>query len=272
MAPFPEQNREQAWQNLVPPNTSGHEIFCNIGCVFPWHNTQLLTPSNRDKTELWKRLRLDGVVMLLPGQWLQDLPFTPTSSPQHLTENDIKRMKLWASMLENPEFQSGLGEEEQLCSDARLTVRAAQNRIQGNLQDFSEYKVLLSFAAFSLFYGGIHATSWENYFPSEIKADYVANRCLHCYRWRHRNMHSWMHTATVDADVIMAPGQGISSGGANENPSIYRILFGLNIKCLILLSISARLFLVVEVFISIRRLPIAAYDTVNWARFLPHII
>jgi len=210
--------------------------------------------------------------MLLPGQWLQDLPFTPTSSPQHLTENDIKRMKLWAPILENPELQSGFGEKGQLSSDARLTVRAAQNRIQGNLQDFSEYKVLLSFAAFSLFYGGIHATSWENYFPSEIERTMwqiavcivigggIVTCVLGCIQRR------WTLTS------LWPLGKGSHLEGRTKIQAFIGYCLGLNIKCLVLVSISARLFLVVEAFISIRRLPIAAYDTVNWARFLPHII
>ena len=40
---------------------------------------------------------------------------------------------------------------------------------------------------------------------------------------------------------------------------------------LFLLFFFARLFIVVEAFISIRSLPVGAYDTVNWINFLPHI-
>jgi len=32
-----------------------------------------------------------------------------------------------------------------------------------------------------------------------------------------------------------------------------------------------RLYLVVEAFISVRSLPVGAYETVNWVEFLPHI-
>jgi len=33
----------------------------------------------------------------------------------------------------------------------------------------------------------------------------------------------------------------------------------------------ARLFLVTEAFISIRSLPVGAYDTVTWVNVLPHV-
>ena len=39
----------------------------------------------------------------------------------------------------------------------------------------------------------------------------------------------------------------------------------------ILLYVSARVFITVESFISIRKLPLGVYVTVNWANYFPHL-
>jgi hypothetical protein len=41
--------------------------------------------------------------------------------------------------------------------------------------------------------------------------------------------------------------------------------------CLIALYIGARIFVVVESFISIRRLPLGVFVTVDWADYIPHL-
>lgn len=107
--------------------------------------------------------------MMFPGQWLDGLPFTPISAPVHLTKEDIERLKLWTELLEHPDYQRDDRSCEHLATEARLSWSAPQNRIQGNLSEFSDNKVLLAFSLFGLIYGGTHATSWNSHFPTVVE-------------------------------------------------------------------------------------------------------
>jgi hypothetical protein len=266
---FLRQARNQAWQGITPPNASGYQILGTVSASFPWHKTDLLWPNERDKLEVENRSVSNGLVMLFPGQWLDGLPFTLISGPRHLTREDIERLKLWAKLFEHSDFE--FGDRNHFATDARLTRSAPQNRIQGNLSEFSEQKVLSAFALFGFIYGGMHATSWNSYFPTVVEkmmwrvgATVVMGGGLVVYVLAHL-MRRWTLT-------FLWP-LGTGSHAQNRTKSQARIAnCVLAVIQIVVAGLSlSRGFLIVEAFISCRSLPLEAYSTVEWATFLPHI-
>lgn len=99
----------------------------------------------------------------------------------------------------------------------------------------------------ALLYGAIHIAAWNGHFPT------TAERLL----WRISSC-----TVTGDAVIIVA----ILGLNIDDKIKSVSIIGGY----LIFLHLFGRLYLVVEAFISVRSLPLAAYETVNWVGFLPH--
>lgn len=102
-----------------------------------------------------------------------------------------------------------------------------------------------------LLYGGIHAIAWNAHFPS------FAEQMI----WR--------------VSVCIIGGGGLlwlHMRRMYENPLIFdsRTII-LVVWLMIYIYILARIFIVTEAFISVRSLPVGAYDTVKWVNFLPHI-
>jgi hypothetical protein len=107
-------------------------------------------------------------------------------------------------------------------------------------------------ALLSLFYGGIHAIAWDAHFPS--RQEQIIWRIAAC--------------CVAGGAVIMwgslVVGLSTSRDLLETTSSVVLLISGL-------LFMFGRLFLLIEAFISVRSLPIGAYDTANWVNFLPHI-
>jgi uncharacterized membrane protein YsdA (DUF1294 family) len=157
-----DNDASEMWNKILPPNKSSRVVEGAAETV-PWKNPRELEAAvERCSTH-------HGLVMLLPGQWLEDIPLTPVSGPQHLTAQDIQRLELWNRVLQCPDFKNRDRETRSFSRDARLTQKASHSRIQGNLQEFSESKTLLIFASLGGIYGAVHATSWTGHFPSVLE-------------------------------------------------------------------------------------------------------
>jgi hypothetical protein len=100
----------------------------------------------------------------------------------------------------------------------------------------------------NLAYGGIHAAAWNAHFPSVLEQNF----------WR----------AAVCLVVSGVLGMVCKTYSWDRKPGM-PMLF-ITLLCMVVYFV-ARLFLITEAFISVRSLPIGAYDTVNWPNFLPHI-
>jgi hypothetical protein len=122
-----------------------------------------------------------------------------------------------------------------------------------------------------MFYGGIHATSWNDHFPSNVEQTMwrlgacgvmgggIAVCILACLL-RHG-------TRTV----IWPLGQGGHYEGRTKCQERIAIILLVMIKVLTAGFSGSRGFLVLEAFMSLRSLPLGAYSTVDWASFLPHV-
>jgi hypothetical protein len=70
--------------SILPPNTSGLAVVGNVD-LDQWTSWSV-------EWRLDEARRADGVVMLLAGQSLDGIPFSPRSLPQHLNQQSIKRL------------------------------------------------------------------------------------------------------------------------------------------------------------------------------------
>jgi hypothetical protein len=118
----------------------------------------------------------------------------------------------------------------------------------------------------SMAFGAIHAVAWHDYFPSEVEAWIWRLSALYVtfsgLVWLLVNMTARL-SKRIDAlwDRILA---------LEESRAVIGFFSALCTFCGVL-YIFARLFLVVEAFISVRKLAIAAYETPNWAQLIPHL-
>jgi hypothetical protein len=182
---------------------------------------------------------------------------------------DIERLVLWAKILDNPGYKCIGQVETNFITDARLTQSAPQNRIQGNLKEFSEHKVLLAFALLGLMYGGTHATSWNGHFPTDVERNVTAcvvmGGGIVVYVLDHA-LRRWTLTS------LWPLGKGSHEKTRTKSQKGLAICLVIVIKLVVGAISVSRMFLILEAFISCRSVPSEAYSTVDWAAFVPHII
>lgn len=141
----------------------------------------------------------------------------------------------------------------------------------------------LAIAISTALYGGLHAAAWHSFFPTEVEK----------WFWR------------VSSTVIAASGLSFAYGMASDRlychidpnqyrPSVRRAAWALE-WVMYLLSLDgsdftirtsfgrivytslgvccviARLYLVVESFISLRKVPVEVYQTPDWTQWIPHL-
>lgn len=118
----------------------------------------------------------------------------------------------------------------------------------------------------SIAYGGVHIAAWDDYYPSTIEA------------WMWRSSSIWVSFSGLVWLVINLLAFSFKPVDDYWNRVLalearwysYFILGTLCFLCGIA-YLFARIFLVVEAWISIRSLPHAAYETPDWTQIVPHI-
>ena len=179
-----------------------------------------------------------------------------------------------------------------------ITKRACNSSFQGLLEgDVSLSKFCWGLGFLSAAYGGLHASEWNAFFPTQLE----------CYMWR-------LSAVVVPVAGFAAAGIVLAVENVNWKPikPILRWVKGLlealmgppsrDIHCQVLrilskvretlvfvliftpivlyyiilgfffiLYVSCRLYLVVGAYVSIRELPLDAYRTPEWSQLLPHL-
>ena len=92
-------------------------------------------------------------------------------------------------------------------------------------------------------YGGIHAIAWNGHFPTLVE------------------QRMWQAAAVL---VVAMAAILFGLGALQHIPMVLS-------ASIVTLYATARLYLVVEAFISLRSLPLGAYSTPSWVDTLPHI-
>ena len=120
------------------------------------------------------------------------------------------------------------------------------------------------------FYGATHALAWNFPFPSP------AERLL----WRIASIDIMAGTVTILALFSVAvylhehEARSLSTSIATKEPGVLPILFRTFVLAGLLnvpLFLLSRIFVVFESFLSLRRVPVGAYISVQWAQYVPHL-
>lgn len=118
----------------------------------------------------------------------------------------------------------------------------------------------------SSMYGGIHIAAWSDFFPTSVErllwrfsATYIASSgafwlllCVVAFRWPWASQY-WDRFIELRAHKIEY------------------IVLGFGATICGIAYIFARVFLVVDAVVSLRQLPISAYDTPDWTTVFPHL-
>lgn len=150
-------------------------------------------------------------------------------------------------------------------SDARLCRNAAQGKIQGNLQIFSEIRTLLALAILGVLYGSIHASSWNGHFPTRIEQ--IAWQTSTCVVMGGGIIvcildHFLRHLTKTS---LWPLGKGSYSKERTVQQKVLAWAFLSIINSVATCCTIARCYLVFESLASFRSLPVKAYSTVPWA-------
>ena len=121
----------------------------------------------------------------------------------------------------------------------------------------------LVLAIVSAAYGGLHASAWNNFFPTWHE----------CLMWRISAL------AVVAAGITAAsifllrkPIDSVLDAVAEwGREKLVAVAIIIPMWMALLFYCGCRIFLVVEAFISIRELPIDAYKTPAWTQLIPHL-
>ena len=141
------------------------------------------------------------------------------------------------------------------------------NWATGNLlRDISGFVMGMVVWFASMAYGGLHATAWNGHFPSDIEM----------WLWRASSVCiagsglTWILINLLARTIkgFKAYWKEVESLRAH-----WTSLVGLGSLATLcgLAYLLARIFLVVEAFISLRKLPAAAFETLQWTQLVPHL-
>ena len=117
----------------------------------------------------------------------------------------------------------------------------------------------------NLIYGAIHAAAWNDHFPSDAE------------KWMWRASLSYVGFCGglwVVLNYIVSSSPALNEFSERwmdgEKTWFYNVSLGALVFVCGFSLILTRAFIVVEAFISIRNLPVRAYDTPTWAQVFPH--
>jgi hypothetical protein len=130
----------------------------------------------------------------------------------------------------------------------------------------------LMLIALPMVYGSVHLTAWNFDFPSRVEQIMWRVACIIIAGGIPGSL-----VALIIIVVLCAVGDGISEEGWTEKlvEGWLVLILGSVVLGLLMGSVAlyfgARLFVIVESFISIRRLPLGVFVTVHWANYIPHL-
>ena len=189
-----------------------------------------------------------GSYVLQPGEILPcGLGLIPDAEPKRLSHNALRRWELAAKAIKRlrPErYNVTINAQGGISLLGRAGLKAKR-------EDLLSSGLISPFVTcfLSIIYGGIHLTAWNYHFPSS------SERLL----WRMSGISTAVSFLTHWPLIMISP--DITCG----------LIFMLLRWGLIAFFIFCRIFLVVEAFISLRRVPVGVYASVPWIQAIPHI-
>lgn len=141
------------------------------------------------------------------------------------------------------------------------------NWATGNLlRDMSGFVMGMVVWSASMAYGGVHAAAWDGHFPSRIEM----------WLWRASSICIAGSGLTwILINMLARTFKGFKAywGKVESLNAHWTSLVGLGSLATLcgLTYLLARIYLVVEAFISLRKLPAAAFETFEWTQIFPHL-
>lgn len=200
--------------------------------------------------------------------YIQEISSGKTPDRWDLAARAIHRypaIKIRLIKLQKTECNTAANWQEPMTNE--LVVRCAGNWPDHSLlRDMSGFVmgVVLWFA--SMAYGGLHSAAWHHYFPSKSEAWLwrASSVCIASAGliWSAINLLAQISTSfkAYWKDVIELRAHWISLVGLGSLATVCGTAY-----------LMARVFLVVESFISLRSLPASAYQTPDWTQLFPHL-
>ena len=161
----------------------------------------------------------------------------------------------------------------------------------GLLSPSHESYIEIAIALSTAIYGGIHMCQWFSDFPSQTEAElwrwstvivagsgFIASLAMMARKYHnaYASNSTEMRLPSAAGSPTPKPEELPSRKHWAESSSPAKIALKLCLMCLafIILGcvyIPARCFVVLEAFISLRSLPLDAYETPDWSQWIPHI-
>ncbi|KAH8763956.1 hypothetical protein F5882DRAFT_364589 [Hyaloscypha sp. PMI_1271] len=287
--------------------TMRHAFFLNMGGVwlrprdsdpFPINATQLLylvkgkhidLPSLTEE-EIWDRSKADSfaktfacfqigwLVLQCLGRAVQKLPITPLEiGTIELIQRICPQRSSWRetpldfiSTINSPSFTSELILKTPNWP-SRKSFLGPSTRIRNDVFGL-KYRILdqVFVGAIWIGYAGVHLLAWSFDFPTRVEQILWQVACLTMAGsmvvfWTFSNRRFYQLVAYVwpwkrlELEKVVAERQRVST---------IQIMLG---AFVFLAYLSARLCLIVQVFITLRKMPLGVFETVNWVAFLPHV-
>lgn len=116
--------------------------------------------------------------------------------------------------------------------------------------------ILAGFTLAGFVYGAIHLIAWSAQFPSD------AEKIL----WRASGL-TLMASGFILGFAVIVPYDSSNLFGMCFAPCAFALMF-----YMVLCYVAARIYLVVECFITLTYLPLSAYEVPQWSQYFPHIM
>jgi len=236
----------------------------------------------------------DGHVRLFTEQVLPNTAFSLKESWKYdsivLDIADIQRWAMASQVLKSKPFFLGREYFQDFKSDAIIDFAASDWTFDPSVCDYAHnfpghdlyqryrdqnHLYLLPFLfLFTVIYGGVHISAWNAHFPTTFEK----------LLWRSSSIIAVASgpAFSVTPFTLMLLFQNIEEiidrdieGPPSQLSHLLHFLaihIGIFIICVGYLAVVVtRVYLVIEPFVSLRKLPVAAYDTPRWVQDIPHL-
>ncbi|KAF3310279.1 hypothetical protein TWF173_009868 [Orbilia oligospora] len=143
-------------------------------------------------------------------------------------------------------------------------------------------KSILAFTAAA--YGGLHVAAWKEHFPTElerilwlisavfISCSGVLSFLVFLAKQKSKAFDRWIGGFTVQGSWMFWKRKEDVMKGEKQSVGkwLAQIILGALVGVVVMAFGCARVYLVIEAFVSLRDVPKEVYDTPNWTNFFPH--
>lgn len=191
-----------------------------------------------------------------------------------LSDNDVRRWNLAATALNK------IGEELHTFEGSinYFTPFAPNIFIDRKGLQAGFYKYFCAWASGGLlaalvicsFYGVAHILAWKFEFPTRIERLLWRIACIDIIAGTVTVLALFSISIYIHEHNWKSLGNAILTREPGIMPWIYRLVIFVGVLNIPLFVLS-RLFIIVETFVSLRRVPLGVYATANWAEYIPHL-